>query len=873
MITLQEGKGFFSRNKYILLSFFLPIIILTYAFSIAGIYPFGENQIAVIDMWHQYFPFLVELQEKLQTGDSLFYTWNGGLGTNFITLIAYYAASPLNLLTLLFPQEYLMEAMTLIVVLKAGFAGAFMCVYLRGMFNKQTMATVAFATLYGLCAYVLGYYWCLMWLDVVALLPLCILGLNKFIDNGKYKMYVITLAIILITNFYIGAMVCIFILIYFPILYFSREEARGLGGCGILIAKAIGLSFLAIAISAIVLVPTYMGMQNTYYMDSQPPDATIFYNSILDVLTNTLPGVPITFREGLPNIYCGLICVMLLVFYLGCKKISLRKKVLNVGLLGFLVLSFNWNKLDFIWHGFHFPNQIPYRYSFIFSFIMVILAYEAFLQIKEITKLQLVGILAGGTAYVIIAQKLYEDTFDQIFPYVCLFFLFLYGAIIALYRKGILTESILCLLILVAVSGELISQAAVAVTDVSNTNRDEYKADEKALKSLIKDTKAKDPDFYRMELSTEYTLNSPSLYTYPGVSQFSSTVNGNVSYLMEKIGLEGSPDKNRYNYVLTTPVASAMLNVKYIMGKGIPIEKEDSLTLAGGKYSSTIYRNKYDLSVGYMVDNEISKWKYKDTNPFNVLNSFVKTSTGTDKDVFHMINNGTAKGENLTIGGFQDGHLSCSGAESGVSPWVGLEYTATKTEQVYIFLEGDSVESVSASRESGETLFPEEGCGSVISLGKCKAGEKIYIDVTFEEEQANDLVAYAYGMDTPAWDKAYKLLDDETLQMTDYDSHNIEGNIKVKEDGHFVTSIPAEKGWRVEVDGQKISTQTLGKAFIAFPLEAGKHQIVMSYMPSGFIAGIVITLCGIGIFIALMFVPKKRKKRDKSLQDHPPGKL
>lgn len=176
---LVTRGGFFYRNRYVFLAFFVPFLILFYGFATGEFYPFGDNQIAVIDFFHQYYPFLDELQSKLQNGGSLLYSWNGGLGTNFISLMAYYAASPLYLLTVFVSSEYLMEAITLIIMIKISLGGAFMAIYLRGMHGKCDLGTVAFSTLYALCAYVLGYYWCLMWLDVVALLPLCLLGLNR----------------------------------------------------------------------------------------------------------------------------------------------------------------------------------------------------------------------------------------------------------------------------------------------------------------------------------------------------------------------------------------------------------------------------------------------------------------------------------------------------------------------------------------------------------------------------------------------------------------------------------------------------------------------------------------------------------------------
>ena len=68
--------------------------------------PFGDQQILVVDFWHQYYPFLRLLHEKLQHGGSLLYTWDSGLGSNFVSIFAYYAASPLNLLTALVPKHF-----------------------------------------------------------------------------------------------------------------------------------------------------------------------------------------------------------------------------------------------------------------------------------------------------------------------------------------------------------------------------------------------------------------------------------------------------------------------------------------------------------------------------------------------------------------------------------------------------------------------------------------------------------------------------------------------------------------------------------------------------------------------------------------------
>jgi len=50
---MNKIKVFLISNKLIFASFMLPVLLVVLAFAVTGIYPFGEDQIAVIDMYHQ----------------------------------------------------------------------------------------------------------------------------------------------------------------------------------------------------------------------------------------------------------------------------------------------------------------------------------------------------------------------------------------------------------------------------------------------------------------------------------------------------------------------------------------------------------------------------------------------------------------------------------------------------------------------------------------------------------------------------------------------------------------------------------------------------------------------------------------------------
>ena len=317
---------FFKDNRCIFAAFLIAVAAALIAMIAEGIYPFGTQQIAIIDMYHQYLPFLSELQDKLQSGGSLFFSWNGGGGSNFWNLIAYYGASPLNLLLAIFPKSLIMEAVTSILLLKIGLAAAFMAVFLRYAYGKGDTGTAVFAVLYALCSYVMAYYWCIMWMDAVMLLPLCMTGLHKLIDEGKFSLYTVSLALIVFSNYYIAIMVCIFILCYYPVLYFIKVKNGGVRRCLLTTGKAAGCSLLGIAMSAVMLLPTYISMQDTYYISAEMPEVWKTYNDPLSIVNQLLPNVQLTVRSGLPNLYCGLIVVILLVFFITSRTIPAQRK-------------------------------------------------------------------------------------------------------------------------------------------------------------------------------------------------------------------------------------------------------------------------------------------------------------------------------------------------------------------------------------------------------------------------------------------------------------------------------------------------------------------------------------------------------------------
>ena len=848
------------RNKMILAAFCLPIMLMMLAFIVKGIYPAGENQIAVIDMYHQYVPFLGELQDKLQSGGSLFYTWNGAGGSNFWNLLAYYGASPLNLLLILFPEKFLMEGVTLILLLKIGLSGSTMAVYLRAVVwnrdkKSSDVSLVGFACLYALSSYVMAYYWCIMWMDAVALLPLCILGLHRILDEESGAFYTVCLALTVFINYYMAIMVCIFIMFYYPVLYFIKVRGESAKYFFKTTGRAVGYSLLGVAMSAVMLLPTWLSMQSTYYISADMPEETEFYNDILDILNQLLPNAQLTYRMGLPNLYCGMFVVILLVFYWISKTVSLREKLLNGAFLIFLLQSLNINKLDFIWHGFHFPNQLPYRYTFVICFLLIGMAYKVFLRIDEIRIRHIWILLAAGSGYYVLAQKILTEHIKdmELFVYSGLAWLALYGAVMILYKKGMLRKNLFIVLTVVLLSFEMASATCTSVDRVGTTMRDNYYENESDITELVKDTEAAGEDFGRTEINDNYILNCPALYHYKGISQFSSSINANTTALMERIGIEGEPGKNRFNYNQTNPVTNAMLNIRYLIGKNLPIDDSD-FTLIKKSGNSRLYESKYPLSIGYMTANAIRTWDYEQDNPFRVLDDYVRAVTqGKYSGIFREIEPVDISGSNVELTNTGSGTWDCALENESKKSKVIITYKAENTGKQYIFIEAENADAITVSEDKKDDKTAiRNDCGSIVNLGEMEAGAEYRVTVEYKEDKIGKVVSHVCTMDDAAWQDTYGILSANTLTVTDYGDSYLKGKIEVDQDGVFVTSVPYEAGWTLKVDGRtREINELVGGAWISTSLSAGEHEIELIFRPPGLIAGFVITLLCIGLLAAL----------------------
>ena len=864
---------------YFVLSFLIPFSILWYAFGSYGIHPFGDRQILVVDLWHQYYPFFRVVREKLINGGSFFYSWENGLGTNFLSLISYYAASPLNWLSVFFDDDHVRDAMTFILSCKIGFAGAFFSTFLRYTYKRKDFSICMFSVMYALCSYTLGYYWNVMWFDTVALFPLVMLGIVALCREGKWKVFTIALMLSLVANYYIGYFTCIFSVFMFASA--SIIECKGIKDWFRKLLLMIRSSIIGVGLGGFMLLPAYFGLKLTYSANNTMPRDISFYEDWRKIFAHLLSYDAPTKVDGLPNFACGMLAVLLFGVFLFSFGIKIREKISSLLMLAIIAVSCNMNILNFIWHGFHFTNQIPYRFAFIFSFVLAAAAFRAYdiILSRGIKIYQLVLMVIAPAAVVVLnyyaAGKKFE--FDGALRSSIIitgaFWLIFIAAKIFPFKTPKMRNAMMTLALAAAVFSEFVSNAQIGAKTVDNTSYNDYPTRYEEVEELLECTRKTDKSlFYRTEMSQTYTLNDSALYGYRGLSQFSSSANVSVTTLCKRLGLYASEAGNRYYYRTSTPVVNSLMGIKYIIKKDGELNSEEwVLEKIQTADTTNLYENRYPLSLGFMVDeNILNMVDNSGANPFEYQNELIRCATGVEEKLFVAQPVALAEYDGLDI--TKNGYGNYTFQNDSDQPTGSATYTFDCIDGSYLYGYANGTGGTCDSLEikCGDVLIDSgkliDSYPIVFPMGNGQGGESSTVKIISNEKHKSGnfkIMVYALSQDT--FEKAYCAVADEQLRIKRFKDTDILGSVEAKRDGIMFLSIPYEKGWSVYIDGKKAETFKLLQAVLGVRVPAGRHDIELKYTPEGFPLGVTISLLSFVLFVFCIICDRRRRIRRQAL--------
>ena len=819
------------KYKYYILSFLIPFLFfLIFCFF----YNHSFLDLLIGDSGEQYIYFFDYFKGVLNGDKSIFYSFSSGIGGNFFSTYLYYLSSPLNLLLFLVPYKYIHVFFGLLIFFKIGLSGLTMFIYLKSKKNNTQNTCLLFSLCYSLMTYNILYYFNIMWLDVVFLTPLVTLGIDNIFNKNDNKKYILFLSLSIFSNFYISYMLCIFCVLYFFYKLFciynikiDRDEIK----------KKIKLFFSGSLISglicAVIIIPLFSLVTYFYRNDGVYNYSKLYFSWNFFSQIGVKSFSNDTADYYLPYFHSSFLIFSLLINFLLFER-SYKCKKLTIIIILIFSLSIMFEPISLVWHGFTKPVGLLFRFVFLFTFFLIIIASDWINYYRKFDKKQLFIICFSWLILFCVSNLLSNQPLNIVNLISNLFFII--GSLLLLNNKTNVNYLIIFFLIEVVFSMKNIFLTNNSFDIDSKINQID---DRNKICEFFDNL---DNNFYRVGGNDNYS-KSNCLFAceHNGINLFLTTNNKNIYKFLKKSGYyANSAYANDNNNLI---LMNSILVIKYFYDENIEndfYKEDDSFYLNNIDYK--VYKNPDALSLGFIVDSS-------NLQVLNASNSFEYQN-----DVFSLLS-----GKNINIFKNQkiDSLLNDKNKvsyivniQNGKNHYFYIEPSKRKTKQKFNVYIDDNLIYQEYSITDG-----------IIKVNYDKSGNHILTVVGSESGINNIKSINIYSYDSDNADKIIDTLSEQQLKILKIKKNKISGQINVKNDQkNLLITLPYEKGWRIKVDGKYTEySQIMDDTFIGIKLNKGFHTIEMVYYPPGFFCGSIISLFAIVYVIYKKNIKTARK--------------
>ena len=902
-------------------SFMMPFIIIVVAIIGLRITPFGDNTLLISDANALYVNYLGYVGRLLRGMEGVTYTFEKGLGGNMMPHMAGTMSNPVFALIALFRVSDYPIAFTLISTISLSICGLTMYILLADLFGHR-LSNLIFSTSYALSGFLVANVFQVIFFTGPMVLPLVVLGLRKLLQGKNPLLYILSLTFSLATNAYFGFTQCVLsVLLFFTYLWGKKEE---LAGRKLSLFVHYAISSLCGGLLAICIwLPGFMGMMGGRLDQTKITDFSFWEKMpFLEIFSKLFTGANTTSQlvNGLPNIFVGILPVFLAVLFFTNKLISKRLKI-GVGvLLGFYLCGFYIIAFDMLLHGGTNTNWFNFRYSYIFSFLLLLVAAYEWQYVDELTFLDLKHCFIGFLiAVLLIFSKKYEYVMGSavLLDFVLLFVIF--GAYWLYKTKPEQNpKRTFEAVVLLIISIGLYLNYTICTKNILDWQMKEsdYQNTVNMVSPLLEGIQKADQDFYRMEVNKQRSGtcgNDPMLYGYNGVGHGGSNERNFVREELSKLGVQWYNMRNYYAQGI--PAATdALLGIRYLIANEDVTEEKAylrmtdmaSMGLASGDEVYDAFKSNYALPIAFVAENGINELELDHTDLFDNLNRVWQSISDTDQQVFIEENEISFRSINhvdpvqmesdevrAIVEKYDKKSESESGSVSGESS-IGSGSTQSTDDGLTIHLIQDempmfasAVEFTFTATQSGPVYVYHraalvEGNGNTESvvkyMGTYQKGDTVtgYLPVqgdhvnrvTFEEYAGRFRAAYA---DLDALQELSAIVTARPSTIEKIKDSHLKGTMTLEEGQELLFTIPWDAGWTCYVDGQKVElTKVLG-IFMAAQAAPGEHTYEMKYMPGGMSIGIKISIGALILLILYMAIGRKlidkiefKRKNDSS---------
>lgn len=740
--------------------------------------PFGDRTFLYEDMKQQYVDFFAYYRNVWHGKDGFFYSDNCGLGDNMLGIWAYYLTSPFLLMFAVIPKEYFAVAVTFLIMLKvsavAGTTSLFLSyisdwllkpadkdknVYLTiesgadlNHSGKQVgferVANIFVSVAFSYSGWMIANMTNIMWLDAVIMMPLVLIAFFMMQRGQKHGriLYILSVMVMVVMNYYIAAMILMFLGV-FAILMVSDA----CGGIRKFIEFVLS-TMCGLALDGWFLVPTVMSLMGsnkdhsaqmswalTEYLPSS--EAIAKYISPFSVISKlfTMSYDSLEIMEGMPNIYFGAALIIPCILFFFNKKISSKLKWLLGIFLAVIMMFFCIKPLNTLAHGGTEAYGYLYRYSFIFSFVCVVMAYLCLTEIDGIDFRQ--ALVGGGitAGLLVLAYSSKPGFMGRKAWLLNVAVLFAIEAFCVIYvrlmrgnsnsRKNILPMLMAAMGIVFAIDISLnficIYRNSSMNAETASGYLEKYEKTKEVLERI-----ADSDGIYRIESVSNRTPNDSLYYGYRGTTTYNSLLKVENRLFMYKLGFNDNGLYTTYD-VDNTKCADAVLGIRYIVGDdGQSITRNDTALPA-------------ELTASDKIPELLKLVKNAD-NPFDAQQILWNEFTGSREAVFEEAECEEFFADNVNSESDEDHEGISENAEGGKGDNQSLSENADKgivaryiirpvrDGELYFYMNKDKNKERSLAVFVNDVLISNYGnasCQKVLDLGNYKAGERVELAI------------------------------------------------------------------------------------------------------------------------------------------------
>ncbi len=790
-----------------------------------------------------------------QENNDLIYTFSKNLGGEMLSPAAYYVGNPLNFIANWFSQRELPTAILILVLIRYGLAGLAFYFFLRGTQTLSGVCTLLFSTSYALSAYMVINSENLHYTDGVVLLPLVALGLWRLMALGCPFLYIFSLAAMILINYYIGFMICLFSLLFALFLFLLKPNVWQKGNWLPKSIRFLVSSLIAGGLSMFRLIPTLLQLS-----DGQKSPQTNAMNfslnfNVADFFSRNFSGAFDDFqiKFGLPSIFCGVLITCLVAAFFANGKISRREKLLSAGFLLVLYLSFQVRLLNLIWHGGSEPIWWQYRNAFIFCFLMVWIAARSWHERSGFSPLAALLCMAGLALMTFIVWRRQYPYLSRRALLLDLLLCGLFFGLMVLLRNhsNSWLQKIGVLLIFCAAFYNLTDNArAILNINLQNsTSAADFALFVDQTGGVMAQIKDSDPDFYRIEKNYARTINDALQFSSNGISHYSSTAKPAVLKFFERLGVDQTIYWSSYGRGGTL-FADSFLGIKYLLWRDTWYLKPWQEVFR--QWDVSVLENPDVFPIGFITTKNVlltgepdSKNAFENQN--RIFNSLLSVPVETDNQLLAPIAITAFETHNLRQSLVGKDETLYEKVDPNHEAWLRWDLLPRSEWPLYAYFpatlrkNADMAEMSVNGKPIGKLLGADQF--GILPLGTFAEEKPVRVQLNLLASQLTIGGAFFYGENVVMLQQMAKNINAQRIQLDKLSSSHLSGKLpsELLRGSYAFFTIPYEDDWRVWVDQVQMDPIRVLGGLMAIPLPAGAVSIELRYVPKGLLAGILIS--------------------------------